>query len=199
MGTVLPAIFAGLFLGAGIFAVMQVRASSVGGQVFWLVSFLAFAVAGLMAVLRLFVPGIEPVYISVMGFSLSVGIAAVLVGVVSHIVRPIPERWTTIMLAIPVVIYVVGVLTDQLYYTALVQIVVLTGLTGLAAWKFETYPRACIWLLAATLSFAILPQLLIRLAPGLGVSSQDVGHLAAAIGVLALVQVTKARGQDTAG
>jgi len=194
MGNVMPALFAGLFLGAGIFAVMQIRSSSVGGQVFWLVGLLSFAVGGLFAALRLFLPGVEPVYVSVLMFCTSVGIGAILIGIVSHVVRPVPERWATIGLAIPVVIYVMAVLTDQIHFAALVQIVVLIGMTGVAAWKFETFPRASIWVIAAALSFALLPALLMRIAPGLGVSSQDVGHMAIAIGLLALVQVTKAKG-----
>ena len=194
MGNVMPALFAGLFLGAGIFAVMQIRSSSVDGQVFWLVGLLSFAAGGLFAALRLFVPGVEPVYVSVLMFCTSVGLGAVLIGIVSHLVRPVPERWATIGLAIPVVIYVMAVLTDQIHFAALVQIVVLIGMTGVAAWKFEASPRASIWVIAAALSFALLPALLMRLAPGLGVSSQDVGHLAIAIGLLALVQAFKAKG-----
>ncbi len=198
MAEILPALFAGLFLGAGIFAVTQVRTSSVNGKMFWLVSFLSFAVAGLCAVLRLFFIGIEPIYVTVMAFALSVGMVAALIGVASHLVRPLPERWTTIVLAIPVVIYVVAVLTDQIRSTGMVQIVTLIGFTGLAAWKFETAPRASMWVLAAALSFAILPALLMRLAPGLGISFQDVGHLAGALGVLALAQASLAKGNPDA-
>jgi hypothetical protein len=127
-----------------------------------------------------------------------VGFAAVLIGVVSHLVRIVPERWTTIILAIPVVVYVVAVLTDQVFYVGLVQVVLLIGMTGLAAWKFESFPKASIWLIAATLAFAILPAMLMRLAPGLGVTAMDVGHLAMALGILALVQVMAAPGIEGA-
>jgi len=196
MSEMLPAMCAGLFLGAGIYAVIHIRTASVGGQIFWQVAFLSFAVAGLGAVLRLFFAGIAPIYITVMAFALSVGLVAALVGVVSHLVRPLPERWTTVVLAVPVVVYIVAVLTDQLHFTALVQIVTLIGLTGVAAWKFETSPRVCIWVIGAALSFAILPALLMRIAPGLGLAPQDAGHFAAALGVLALSQASQApRGQ----
>lgn len=194
MGNVAPALFAGLFLGAGIYAVVQIRASSVGGQIFWLVGLLSFAVGGLFASLRLFLPMVEPVYVTVLLFCISVGLGAILIGIVSHLVRPMPERWATIGLAIPVVVYVVAVLTDQIHFAALVQIVVLIGMTGVAAWKFEDFPRASIWVIAAALSFALLTPLLMRIAPGLGVSQMDVGHLAMAIGLLSLVQAAKARG-----
>ncbi|MGD1933869.1 MAG: hypothetical protein ACFB0Z_05050 [Candidatus Phaeomarinobacter sp.] len=194
MGEVGPALFAGLFLGAGIFALMQIRSSSVGGQVFWLVGLLSFAVGGLFAALRLFIPGVEPVYVTVLLFCISVGLGAILIGIVSHLVRPMPERWATVGLAIPVVVYVVAVLTDQIHFAALVQIVVLIGMTGVAAWKFEEYPRASIWVIAAALSFALLTPMLMRIAPGLGLTQQDVGHLAMAIGVLSLVQAAKAKG-----
>lgn len=202
MSSVFPAVFAGLLLGAGIFSVMQIRKpelSSVNGRIFWLVAFLSFVVAGFFAVLRLFVEGVQPVYGSVLGFATSVGFAAVLIGVVSHLVRPLPERWTTIILAIPVVVYVMAVLSGQIYYMGLIQVVLLIGMTGLAAWKFESFPRASIWLLGATLSFALLPALLARLAPGLGLNQMDVGHLAMALGIFALVQVAKARGIEGGG
>jgi len=194
MGNVMPALFAGLFLGAGIFAVMQIRSSSVGGQIFWLVGLLSFAAGGLFAALRLFIPGVEPVYVTVLLFCISVGLGAILIGIVSHLVRPMPERWATVGLAIPVVVYVVAVLTDQIHFAALVQIVVLIGMTGVAAWKFEEFPRASIWVIAAALSFALLTPMLMRIAPGLGLAQQDVGHLAMAIGVLSLVQAAKAKG-----
>lgn len=194
ISSALPAIFAGFLLGAAIYAVTQGRASSVNGRIFWMVAFLSFVVAGGFAVARLFVEGVQPVYASVMGFATSVGFAAVLIGVVSHLVRIVPERWTTIILAIPVVVYVVAVLTDQVFYVGLVQVVLLIGMTGLAAWKFESFPKASIWLIAATLAFAILPAMLMRLAPGLGVTAMDVGHLAMALGILALVQVMAAPG-----
>ncbi|MEQ8745983.1 hypothetical protein [Pyruvatibacter sp.] len=194
MGNMVPAVFAGLFLGAGIYAVMQIRMSSVAGQIFWLVGLLSFAAAGLFACLRLFLPVVEPVYVTVMLFCISVGMGTILIGAVSHLVRPVPERWATVGLAIPVVVYIVAVLTDQIHFAALVQIVVLIGMTGLAAWKFEDFPRASIWLIAAALSFALLPALLMRIAPGLGLSRTDVGHLALAIGLLSLVQVINARG-----
>jgi|GEM_PF-6549794 len=199
MGNAMPALFAGLFLGAGIYAALQVRSAAVGGHIFWMVGIMSFAVGGLFAALRLFIPGVEQIYVSVLMFCISVGLGAILIGAVAHLVRPMPDRWTTVALAIPVVVYVVAVLSNQIHFAAFVQIIVLIGMTGLAAWKFEDFPRASIWLIAAALSFALLPPLLMRIAPGLGLSFNDVGHLAMAIGVLSLVQVVKARGVSGGG
>ena len=192
MNAVLPAVAAGLLLGAGILAVLRTRGATMGGQIFWLVCFLAFAVAGVAAVLRLFVPGVGPVYVTLMAFAMSVGLVAALLAAACHLVRPVPEKWVTAVLAIPVVVYVVAVLTDQLYYTGLIQIVALIGLTGLAAWKFEQASRTAMWLIAAAIAFALLPAVLMRTLPG--IAPQDAGHVAAALGVLALLQASQSPG-----
>ena len=192
MDAVLPAGAAGLLLGTGIFAVTRIRGAAIDGQIFWLVSFLTFAVAGLVAVLRLFVGGVEPVYVTVMAFAMSVGLVAALLGVAAHLVRPIPEKWETAVLAIPAVVYVVAVLTGQLHYTGFIQIVALIGITGLAAWKFEQTPNTSLWLIGAAVAFALLPAVLMRTVPG--IAPQDAGHIAAALGVLALFQASQSPG-----
>lgn len=192
MDAVLPAGAAGLLLGAGILAVTRTRGAAVEGQMFWLVCFLTFAVAGLVAVLRLFVAGVEPVYVTVMAFAMSVGLVAALLAAAAHLVRPIPEKWVTAVLAIPAVVYVVAVLTGQLHYTGFIQIVALIGITGLAAWKFEQTSTTAMWLIGAAIAFALLPAVLMRIVPG--IAPQDAGHIAAALGVLALYQASQSPG-----
>lgn len=190
MNGAVPALFAGLLLGAGIFALTRVRGTGVKGEIFWLVCFLTFTVAGGFAVARLFAAGIQPVYATVMAFALTVGLTAALIGTASILVRPLEDRWNTVALAIPAVVYIFAVLTNQFVFTAYVQIIVVIGLTGLAAWKFETHPRSAMWIIAACVAFALLTPMILRVAP---ISAMDAGHLASALGVLALAQAALAQ------
>lgn len=160
------------------------REDSSGAGPFWLVCFLSFAVAGLAALVKVFAPDAAPVYVSAMGFALSVGLVAALLGAAEALIRPIPEKWVTATLAVPAAIYVMAVLSGNLHYAGLVQVVALIGLGGLAVWKSAAAGPAAFWLIAGAVALAIGPLLLMRA----GLAPQAAGHLAAGLGVLALAQ-----------